>query len=75
MTTMNEPAAKAMIVELEEVNALQTAERVLREVQSAFGFYSTIQSLETGEVITGEEVARARAILDFIANYRVVKVI
>jgi hypothetical protein len=72
---MNEPTAKAMIVELDEVHALREAERVLQEVQMAFGTQSTLQSLETSEIITGEEIARARAILDFIANYRMVKVI
>lgn len=75
MTTMKEPEARAMIVEMEEVQALAEAERVLSEVQMTFGIGNTIQSLETGEVITGEEIARARAILDFIAGYRTVKVI
>ena len=75
MTTMNEPSAKAMIITLEEVASLTEAERVLQEVQSTFGFGSTIQALETGEIITGEEIARARAILDFIMGYRMVKVI
>jgi hypothetical protein len=41
----------------------------------AFGTQSTLQSLETGEIITGEEIARAQSILDFIANYRMVKTI
>lgn len=75
MTTMNEPTAKAMIVEMEEVQTLAEAERVLQEVQMTFGTSNTLQALETGEIITGEEIARARAILDFIANYRMVKVI
>ena len=75
MTTMNEPTAKAMIVALEEVDALREAERVLQEVQMTFGTSNTLQALETGEIITGEEIARARAILDFIANYRMVKTI
>ena len=75
MTTMNEPTAKAMIVELDEVQSLAEAERVLQKVQTTFGFSNTLQSLETGEIITGEEIARARAILSFVANYRMVKVI
>lgn len=75
MTTMNEPTAKALIVALEEVDALREAERVLQEVQMTFGTKNTIQALETGEIITGEEIARARSILDFIANYRMVKTI
>lgn len=75
MTTMNEPTAKALIITLEEVASLSEAERVLQEVQMAFGTQSTLQSLETGEIITGEEIARARAILDFVARYRMVKTI
>lgn len=75
MTTMNEPTAKALIVALEEVDALREAERVLQEVQMTFGTKNTIQALETGEIITGEEIARARSILDFITNYRMVKTI
>lgn len=75
MTTFAEPKAVAMAVEFEEASALQTAEEVLREVQMAFGTKNTLQALETGEIITGEEIARARAILDFIGHYRMVKVI
>jgi hypothetical protein len=41
----------------------------------AFGTKNTIQALETGEIITGEEIARARSILDFIMGYRMVKTI
>ena len=75
MTTYNEPSAVAMAIEIEEANALQTAEETLRQVQFTFGTNNTLQALETGEIITGEEIARARAILDFVARYRMVKVI
>ena len=75
MTTYNEPTAVAMAIEIEEANALQTAEETLRQVQFTFGTNNTLQALETGEIITGEEIARARAVLDFVAKYRMVKVI
>ena len=75
MTTYNEPSAVAMAIEIEEANALQTAEETLRQIQFTFGTNNTIEALETGEIITGEEIARARAILDFVARYRMVKVI
>lgn len=75
MTTYNEPTAVAMAIEFEEANALQVAEETLRQVQFTFGTNNTLQALETGEIITGEEIARARAILDFVAHYRMVKVI
>lgn len=75
MTTFAEPKAVAMAIEIEEASALQSAEEILREVQMTFGTKNTLQALETGEIITGEEIARARAILDFIGKYRMVKVI
>ena len=75
MTTYNEPSAVAMAIEIDEANALQTAEETLRQVQFTFGTNNTLQALETGEIITGEEIARARAILDFVGKYRMVKVI
>ena len=74
MRTMSEPNAKAMLVPLEEVNALKKAEEVLRDVQLNLGGETTIMSLETGEVITPGELGRARSILDFIATYRMVEV-
>ena len=75
MTYFTEPKAVAMAIEIEEASALQTAEETLRQVQFTFGTNNTLQALETGEIITGEEIARARAILDFIGHYRMVKVI
>lgn len=74
MRTMREPNAQAMLVEIEEAEALQTADQILHEVQLAFGGDNTIMSLETGEVISPGELARARAILSFVATYRVVEV-
>ena len=74
MKVMKEPKAKAMLVSLEEVNALKKAEEVLRDVQLSFGGETTIMLLETGEVITPGELGRARSILDCIATYRVVEV-
>ena len=74
MTTMRETEARAMLISIEEAEVLHAAESILAEAQMEFGTMNTIQSLETGEIITGEEIARARAILDFIANYRMVRV-
>ena len=66
--------AKAMVVTLEEAVALQKADQVLGEVQSSLGGENTIMSLETGEVITPGELARARAILNFVSTYRMVEI-
>ena len=74
MKTMNYTNVKAMLVQPDEVNALGKAEQTLSDVQFALGDDNTIMALETGEVITPGELGRARAILDFIRNYRMVAI-
>lgn len=74
MKTMNYTNVKAMLVQPDEVDALEKAEQTLRDVQFALGGDNTIMALETGEVITPGELARARAILDFVRNYRMVEI-
>lgn len=74
MKTMNYTNVKAMLVQPDEVNALNTASHTLLDVMTALGGENTIMSLETGEVITPGELARARSILEFIATYRMVEV-
>lgn len=74
MKTRNYTNVKAMLVSLEEANALATASQTLLDVQMSLGGDNTIMSLETGEVITPGELARARAILEFVASYRMVEV-
>lgn len=58
-----------------EYNAIETLEPVLAEMQNYFGEVNTIQAVETGEVITGEEIARMRGVLDFLYSHRAVRVI
>lgn len=74
MKTMNYTNVKAMLIQPDEAAALEKAEQTLRDVQFALGGENTIMALETGEVITPGELARARAILDFIRNYRMVEI-
>lgn len=74
MKTMNYSNVKAMLVQPDEITALEKAELTLRDVQFALGGENTIMSLETGEVITPGEIARARSILDFIRTYRMVEI-
>ena len=74
MKTMNYTNVKAMLVQPNEVEALQTASQTLFDVQISLGGENVIQALETGEVITPGEIARARAILDFVATYRMVEI-
>ena len=74
MKTMNYTNVKAMLVQPHEVAALQTASQTLFDVQISLGGENVIQALETGEVITPGEIARARAVLDFVATYRMVEI-
>lgn len=74
MKAMNYTNVKAMLIQPDEAAALEKAEQTLRDVQFALGDDNTIMALETGEVITPGELGRARAILDFIRNYRMVAI-
>ena len=74
MKTMNYTNVKAMLVQPDEVNALNTASQTLLDVMTTLGGENTIMSLETGEVITPGELARARGVLEFIATYRMVEI-
>lgn len=74
MKTMSHPNAKAMMISQEEYNALMAAQAVLNDVQYAFGGENTLMSLETGEVITPGELARAMSILEFVATHRMIEV-
>lgn len=74
MKTRNYTNVKAMLISPEEANALAMARQTLFDVQISLGGDNTIMSLETGEVITPGELARARAILEFVATYRMVEV-
>ncbi len=74
MKTMNYTNVKAMLVQPDEINALEKAEQTLRDVQFTLGDDNTIMALETGEVITPGGIARARSILNFIRTYRMVQV-
>lgn len=60
---------------LEELNALESAERALAEVIIAFGTENTLMAAETGEVVQLKELNRVRAILDFFYDHRVFEVV
>lgn len=64
-----------IILSEEEYKAIEVLEPMLAEMQNYFGEVNTIQAVETGEIITGEEIARMRAVLDFLYTHRVVRVI
>lgn len=56
---------------LEELNALQGAERALTEVATLFGSEGYLMAAETGEAVELSELNRVRAILDFFYDHRV----
>lgn len=56
---------------LEELNALQDAERALTEVVTLFGSEGVLLAAETGECIDLSELNRVRGILDFFYDHRV----
>lgn len=60
---------------LEELNALESAERALAEVVIAFGTENTLLAAETGEVVQLKELNRVRAILDFFCDHREFEVV
>jgi hypothetical protein len=74
MKTMNYSNVKAMVLQPEEIAALEKAELVLREVQFRLGGDNVIMSLETGECIVPGDLATARGVLDFVHNYRMVEI-
>ena len=72
--TIEKHEFRTIQTDMGEYEALTSAEEILQTIQFAFGIESTLMSAETGEIITGEEIARARAILDFIAKVRVIEI-
>lgn len=64
-----------LVLSEKEYNAIEILEPVLAEMQNYFGEANTIQAVETGEIVEGEEIARMRAVLDFFYTHRAVRVI
>ena len=56
---------------LEELEALQGAERAITEIVTLFGSEGHLMSAETGEVVMLDELNRVRGILDFFYDHRV----
>lgn len=64
-----------LILNDEELKAIETLEPMLAEMQDRFGTVNFIQSVETGEAIKGEEIARMRGILEFLYTHRAVSIL
>ena len=54
----------------EEMEILTQADEILHRLQNDLGNQLDMTSLETGEVISTNELSRVRGILGGIANYR-----
>lgn len=65
---------KSMQVTCDEAQSLSKARLVLTQFQLAVGGENVIMSVDTGEVITPGDIARARAILDFVESYHLIEV-
>ena len=64
-----------IILNEEELKAIEILEPMLAELQDNFGRKSTLQAVETGEIIKGEEIARMRGVLDFLYTHRAIHTI
>ena len=56
---------------LEELEALQGAERAIKEIVMLFGSEGHLMSAETGEVVMLDELNRVRGILSCFYDHRV----
>ena len=74
MQTMNYNNVKGMMFKIEEMEILEKAELILRDVQFRLGGDNVIMSLETGECIVPGDLATARGVLNFVHTYRMVEI-
>ena len=56
---------------LEELEALQGAERAIAEITTLFGSEGHLMSAETGEVVMLDELNRVRGILSCFYDHRI----
>lgn len=71
---MNYNNVKGMMFKIEEMEILEKAELILRDVQFRLGGDNVIMSLETGECIVPGDLATARGVLNFVHTYRMVEI-
>lgn len=73
--TMTTTMIHRLALNEEEYKAIKTLEPMLANLQEYFGMAITLQAVDTGEVITGEEIARMRGVLNFLYTHHAVEVI
>lgn len=59
---------------LEEFNALELVEKVIRHIQDSYGENCVLMPPNDGEIIQIEELSKATGVLSFIMRNRVVEV-
>ena len=60
---------KAIIIEIEEYQAMEKVIEVLEELEHKFGTENSLMSAETGEIVGIAELPRVRGILDAFRNH------
>ena len=60
---------KAIILEIEEYQAMEKVIEVLEELEHKFGTENSLMSAETGEIVGIAELPRVRGILDAFRNH------
>ena len=61
---------KAIVLEIEEYQAMEKVIEVLEELEHKFGTENSLMSAETGEIVGIAELPRVRGILDALRNHR-----
>ena len=61
---------KAIILEIEEYQAMEKVIEVLEELEHKFGTENSLMSAEDGELVGIAELPRVRGILDALRNHR-----
>ena len=52
-----------ILMSAEEVECLEMADKILRKIQDSFPDETELESVDTGEIILIEEIARVRGVL------------
>ena len=61
---------KAIVLEIEEYQAMEKVIEVLEELERKFGTENSLMSAEDGELVGIAELSRVRGILDALRNHR-----
>ena len=61
---------KAIVLEIEEYQAMEKVIEVMEELERKFGTENSLMSAEDGELVGIAELPRVRGILDALRNHR-----